>query len=71
MLNDYDREKLVIEPTRGEVIFDLILSGAHGLVSDGNICEQIGNSDHKAILCNITVGGKLIRKSNTAPFNFK
>lgn len=43
-------DQLVLEPTRGEVILDVImLSGAQDPVHDVNVGGLIGNNDHNFI----------------------
>ena len=70
-LNDCAMEQMVTEPTRGEVILDLVLSNAEDLVRDVNVIAPLGNSDHNVIEYNICINRKLPNKTNTAMFNFK
>ncbi|CAM4611226.1 unnamed protein product [Caretta caretta] len=70
--NDCFLEQLVLEPTRGEAILDLVLSGgAQDLVQEVNIAGPLGNSDHNIIKFNIPVVGKTPQQPNTVAFKFR
>ena len=47
ILDDFSLEQLVLSPTRGNHILDLILTSQPGLFTDGTIVP--GMSDHKAV----------------------
>uniref|UniRef100_A0A674II76 Intraflagellar transport 172 n=1 Tax=Terrapene triunguis TaxID=2587831 RepID=A0A674II76_9SAUR len=64
-------QQLVLEPTRGETILDLVLSGAQDLVQEVNIAGPLGNSDHNIIKFKIPVAGKTPQQPNTVAFNFR
>uniref|UniRef100_K7EWP2 Endonuclease/exonuclease/phosphatase domain-containing protein n=1 Tax=Pelodiscus sinensis TaxID=13735 RepID=K7EWP2_PELSI len=70
-LNDCFLEQLVQEPTRGEAILDLVLSGVQDQVQDITVTGPLGNSDHNIITFNIPVVGRTPQQSSTLAFNFK
>uniref|UniRef100_K7F1R0 Endonuclease/exonuclease/phosphatase domain-containing protein n=1 Tax=Pelodiscus sinensis TaxID=13735 RepID=K7F1R0_PELSI len=70
-LNDCFLEQLVQEPTRGEAILDLVLSGVQDHVQDITVTGPLGNSDHNIITFNIPVVGRTPQQSSTLAFNFK
>uniref|UniRef100_K7F0U9 Endonuclease/exonuclease/phosphatase domain-containing protein n=1 Tax=Pelodiscus sinensis TaxID=13735 RepID=K7F0U9_PELSI len=70
-LNDCFLEQLVQEPTRGEAILDLVLSGAQDLVQEVTITGPLGNSDHNIKTFNIPVVGRIPQQPNTVTFNLK
>lgn len=54
-------EQLLVEPTRGEAITALVLSGAQDLVQEVIVAELLGISDQ----LNIPVVGKTPQQPNT------
>uniref|UniRef100_K7EXX2 Endonuclease/exonuclease/phosphatase domain-containing protein n=1 Tax=Pelodiscus sinensis TaxID=13735 RepID=K7EXX2_PELSI len=70
-LNDCFLEQLVQEPTRGEAILDLVLSGVQDQVQEITVTGPLGNSDHNIITFNIPVVGRTPQQSSTLAFNFK
>ena len=55
-INDNGLEQLVLEPTRGKNVLDLIFCSHPHIISDINIIP--GMSDHEAILFNLNGGNK-------------
>ena len=55
-INDNGLEQLVLEPTRGKNVLDLIFCSYPHIISDINIIP--GMSDHEAILFNLNGGNK-------------
>ena len=49
IVEDYLLHQLVLEPTRGNNIFDLILINVPEWVNCIEICDGLGNSDHQSI----------------------
>ena len=45
----------MLEPTRGEIVLDLVLSPQNELVDNVKIYEPLGNSDHNQIYFYINV----------------
>ena len=52
----------MVEPTRGENVYDLVLSTQHELVDNVKILEPLGNSDQNQIYFDIKVKSKRTNK---------
>ena len=48
----------VLEPTRGENVFDIVLSSQKEFVDNVRICEPLGCSDHNQIYVIIKLKGE-------------
>ena len=59
----------MLEPTRGDNVYDIVLSSQKELVENVKIHEPLGNSDHNQIHFDIKV--KSERKKNTGETSTK
>ena len=55
LIQDSFLNQHVLEPTRGEIVLDVVLSSQNKLVDNVKIHESLGNSDHNQIHFDVKV----------------
>ena len=67
---DYFFRQMVLNPTRGDNILDLVLSTAPDLLFDLSVNEGLGNSDHNSIEFNLRLKILRAKQSPRIVYNF-
>ena len=66
---EFFMQQFVAQPTRHGAILDLVLSDNRSLVTEVEICEGLGNSDHNKVMFNVALENKT-KDNNTLVPNF-
>ena len=71
LIQDTFLTQLVLEPTRGENILDIVISSQKELVDNVKIFEPLRNSDHNQIRFDINVKSESKNKKHTGETSTK
>ena len=68
---DLNLTQHVLQPTRNDAILDLVFSSDPEVVSNVDILEPLGNSDHNMVLCDLNLPNSLTHKTAKKSRNYR
>lgn len=71
LLEEFNLQQLVTEPTRNTSILDLLLTNREDIIQENEVVDGIPGSDHESVQFSINLTKKKITRHRRLMYNFK